>query len=67
MEIKKMRLAAGMTQIELASKMEVNQTAISQWERNVALPASEKLPGLADVLHCTIDALFGREAARDTA
>lgn len=47
-------------------KLSVNQTAVSQWERNAVLPSSEKLPDLADALHCTIDALFGRES-KDTA
>lgn len=66
MRIREFRLAAGLTQVELATKLSVNQTAVSQWERNAVLPSSEKLPDLADALHCTIDALFGRES-KDTA
>ena len=61
MKIKELRQAAGMTQMELAEKVKVNQTAVSQWERGSALPACDKLPELADALRCTIDALFGRE------
>lgn len=61
MKIRELRIAAGMTQLELAAKMAVNQTAISQWERNAVLPSSERLPDLADALNCTIDALFGRD------
>ena len=61
MRIKELRQAAGLTQVELAVKMGVNQTAVSQWERGVVLPASEKLPELASALSCTIDALYGRE------
>lgn len=65
MEIKEMRLAAGLTQIELATRINVNQTAVSQWERGTAMPSCDKLPEIADVLNCTIDALFGRD--RNTA
>lgn len=61
MIIRELRIAAGLTQTELAEKMEVNQTAVSQWERNAVLPSSERLPDLADALHCTIDALYGRK------
>ena len=61
MEFKKMRQAAGMTQFELATRINVNQTAVSQWERGTALPSCDKLPEIADALECTIDALFGRD------
>lgn len=61
MKIKELRQAAGLTQAELAAKINVNQTAVSQWERGSVLPGCDKLPDLANVLNCTIDALFGRE------
>ena len=67
MKIREMRQAAGLTQAELAAKVKVNQTAVSQWERESVLPSCDKLPELAEALNCTIDALFGREATRDTA
>lgn len=66
MKIRELRIAAGMTQQELASRMAVNQTAVSQWERNAVLPSSDRLPDLADALNCTIDALYGRDD-RDSA
>lgn len=66
MRIKELREVAGLTQNELAEQLNVNQTAVSQWERNTAMPSAEKLPMLADALHCTIDALFGRDT-QDTA
>jgi transcriptional regulator with XRE-family HTH domain len=58
LNIKIMRKQIGMSQTELAEKLKVNQTAISQWERGVSLPACEKLPDIAEALNCTIDALF---------
>lgn len=63
MKIKEMRLAAGLTQVELAAQMSVNQTAVSQWERETTLPTADRLPELAKVLNCTIDALFGSDTA----
>lgn len=66
MRIKEMRQAAGITQAELAEKINVNQTAVSQWERGAALPACDKLPAIAEVLGCTIDDLFIK-VPKDTA
>ena len=61
MKIRELRKAAGMTQRQLADLMGVGQTAVCNWETGANLPASDQLRKLADVLGCTIDALFGRE------
>lgn len=58
MKIKSCRLKIGMTQKELAEKMGVDQTAISQWETGESLPRADKLPHLARILGCTIDELL---------
>lgn len=63
LRIKEQREAKGISQVALAEKMQVNQTAISQWERGIAYPSCDKLPQLADSLGCTIDRLFGRDSA----
>ena len=39
LRIRSRRLEIGLSQEELAKKLGVNQTAISQWERGVALPS----------------------------
>jgi len=62
--LKEIRLQRGLTQTDLAEKMKVTQSVIAMWERGATLPAASKLPELADVLGCTIDALFGREPPR---
>ena len=36
MKIKELRQAAGLSQAELAERVKVNQTAVSQWEREGA-------------------------------
>lgn len=63
LRIKEIRQKIGMSQLELAEKIRVNQTAISQWERGAAYPACEKLPALASALDCTINDLFAADAA----
>ena len=58
MNIKKLREAAGLTQNQLAERMGVMQTAVSNWENEVALPKARQLPLLAHVLDCSISDLF---------
>lgn len=41
--------------------MEVTQGTVSLWENGITYPNAEKLPKLAELLHCTIDALFDHE------
>lgn len=59
MKIKELRISRGLTQEELAQKINVTQGAISQWEKGLAQPTSDKLPELAKVLRCSIDELYG--------
>ena len=59
--IKKLRLAAKLSQVSLAEKLGVTQGALSQWERGESLPTSDKLPEIAKALNCTIDDLYKEE------
>lgn len=52
------RKKANIRQTELAEKMQVNQSTISMWENGAASPKADRLPKLAGILGCTIDALF---------
>lgn len=58
MRLKELRKANGITQAELASVIGISQSAIAQWELNIAKPQMDKLPLLAKVLGCTIDDLL---------
>lgn len=53
-----LRIAAGLTQNQLAAAMGVNRTAISKWETGKALPRTDKLKSLAKALNCSIDELL---------
>mgnify|MGYP002711881572 CR=1 FL=1 len=56
--LKKLRLRSGLTQQELAEKLCITQGAISQWELGNASPSAQKLPEIARIFGCTVDALF---------
>lgn len=62
-----LREQANMSVKDVAEEMQVSPQAVGKWERNESFPRAEQLPKLADLFHCTIDALFGREEAKDTA
>lgn len=59
--LKALRRQRGITQAELAAKMNVTQSVIAMWERGMTMPTASKLPELANILGCSIDALFGRD------
>lgn len=58
MRIKELREAANLQQKQVAEHMGVLQSAVSNWETEVALPKARQLPLLAQVLGCSIDDLF---------
>ncbi|MBR3293347.1 MAG: helix-turn-helix transcriptional regulator [Oscillospiraceae bacterium] len=65
--IQKMRKSAGMTQKELAERLNVSFQAVSKWENGDTLPDTALLLPLCDVLGTTADRLLlgGTFAARD--
>ncbi len=65
MEIRICREAAGLTATELARKVGVTPAAVSRWEAGLDVPASFRLPRLAQALDCSIDQLFGLAPPRD--
>jgi transcriptional regulator with XRE-family HTH domain len=56
--LKSLREKAGLSQLELANKLEVGQSVVSQWETNRVLPRANKLEKIAQTLNCTVDDLF---------
>lgn len=59
--IKKWRESCGLSQSALATKMGLCQTAVANWETEVALPKARDLPRLAKIFGCTINDLFVEE------
>lgn len=58
MNIKKLREAAGLSQMALSEIISVPQSTIASWETGRALPRADKLPLIAKALGCTIDDLL---------
>ena len=60
MRIKERREALGLTRVQVADSLDVTKVAVRKWETGRAMPSADKLPALADLLNCSIDALYGR-------
>ena len=56
--IKELRRNKGYSQQQLAQKLHITQGAISQWERNATMPASDQLNAIADIFEITVDELL---------
>ena len=56
------RKELGLTQEQLAQRMNVSAQAVSKWEKS-SFPDAAVLPHLADALNISLDALFGMESA----
>lgn len=54
MTLKERREKAGVTQIELAEALDVDQTTVSRWE-NGATPLKKYQRKLAEFYHCTVE------------
>ena len=65
--IQHLRKAAGMTQKELAGKLNISFQAVSKWENGDTLPDTGLLLDLCDILNTTADKLLngGRLAGSD--
>lgn len=61
--IRELRQAQGMTQSQLAKMMELKSAStVTMWESGDRNPTSDILPRLAEVLGCTVDALYIRNS-----
>jgi len=60
-EIRRLRLANGITQARLAERLGVSKQSISNWENNNIQPSVELLEKLADFFAVSTDTLLGRQ------
>ena len=58
--LSKYRKSCGMTQGQLAAKLNVTPQAVSKWE-NGSLPDSELLPKISGILGVSLDVMFGKK------
>ncbi len=63
--IKNLRKAKGLSQDELAIKLNVVRQTISKWEKGLSVPDSEMLLTIAEELGTTVNALLGETIEPD--
>ena len=59
--IKALRLASGLNQVEFAKALSVTKQCVSNWENDNVLPSIEMLVRIADFFSVSTDFLLGRE------
>ncbi|WP_186106621.1 helix-turn-helix domain-containing protein [Burkholderia gladioli] len=62
--IAEQRRARGLTQAKLAEMLDLEQEAISRWERGTRVPTLHRLQQLSDALDCSVDQLLQRGSKR---
>ena len=60
-KIKELRKGKGLTQSQLAKKLEVVSTAVSAWERNANKPMMDKLTIMSEMFEVPISYFFDKE------
>lgn len=59
--LRELRKNAGLSQEELAERLDVSRQSVSKWENGSASPELEKLMQICDLFHCTLDELLKGE------
>lgn len=54
-----LRKEKGLTQMELAERLNVSRQAVSRWEVGAAVPSTENLKVLSELFETTVDYLLG--------
>ena len=61
--LRRLRSKAGLTQQEIADKLDVSRVAIGQWESEKSMPRKANLEQLADLFGTTVADLMGEDGA----
>lgn len=56
--LRDIRITRNITQSELAEKLNVTQSVISEWESGKYMPNTKRALELAEILDCTVEELF---------
>ena len=62
--LRSLRLGAGLSQYDLAKKINVSQANIGRYEKAVTYPSVEVMIAIADYFDTTLDFFFGRDLKR---
>lgn len=58
--VKKLRTARGLNQVEFAKLLGVSKQCVSNWENDNIMPSIEMLVKIADLFNVTVDYVLGR-------
>ena len=58
LNLRQRRKELGLTVVDVAKSLGVSQPTYSYWENGRFYPTADKLPALAELFGCTIDALY---------
>jgi transcriptional regulator with XRE-family HTH domain len=63
-QIRDLRIAKNLSQIQLADRLGVTKQSISNWENNNILPSVDMLKRIADYFQCSTDYLLEMEEGK---
>lgn len=58
----RLRKSAGLTQEEVATKLNITAQAVSKWENDISAPDISALSELSDILNVSLNELLGKES-----
>lgn len=61
-----LRKQRGMTQMELAEKLDISRQAVSRWEQGTSEPSTENLVSIGKLFDVSVDALVNENAPLQT-
>jgi transcriptional regulator with XRE-family HTH domain len=64
--ISTLRREKGMTQKEIADRLNITDKAVSKWERDLAYPDTQTIPKLAEILGISVEELLNAKAVPAT-
>lgn len=62
MQIKKLRKQMGITQLQLAEKLDVSQSTVASWENGTRRPDLDMIPTIANIFGVSVNDLYGYES-----
>lgn len=62
-KIAELRKAKNLTQLELATQLNITDKAVSKWERDISCPDINTFPKLAEILGVSVDELLQANAS----
>jgi len=65
--LKKLRVASGMSQEQLALRLNVVRQTVSKWEKGLSVPDADLLVRLAEIFEVSVDELLGETAPKEDA